>query len=88
MDGDGASLDYLTVNKKLVAPNLAAQYDGPTTLTVGTGGDYGSLSEVFAMLNNRILPSDVTINVISDITDIATLTGVMGSGCVNINGYQ
>lgn len=84
IDGDGASLDYLTVNKQLIAPGVNGVYDGPTSITVGTGGMYLTLSEVAAMLNNKFVADSITINIVSDITDYCTFSGVHGGGSILI----
>lgn len=86
LDGNGGVMDYLTVNKKLIAPNLDIKYSGPTAITVGQNQDFSTLQAAFDTLNDKIIYDDVTITVWSDITDNAVLKGLMGRGSLTING--
>lgn len=86
MDGDGAVMDYLTVNKKLIAPGLDIKYTGPTSITVGSGGNFSTLQAAFDTLSCRIVKDDVTISILNDLTEFATLSSVLGSGRIYIQG--
>lgn len=86
MDGDGASMDNLTVNNKLTAPNIAQLYDGPTSITVAPGFNVESIQAVFDTLNGKIVNSDVSIRVVDDSYEYVTLSGLMGSGSITIVG--
>lgn len=87
LDGNGAVLDYLTVNKKLIAPNLDIKYSGPTLITVGAGNyDYSSLQAAFDTLNDKIIYDDIEIRVMTSITENAVLQGLMGRGSVEVTG--
>ena len=86
IDEDGAQMEYLSVEKMIKAPNMAEKYMGAANLTVGTGGNYATLQAAFNTLNNKILTDDVTITLLSDLTEIAELKGIMGSGKLSIDG--
>lgn len=90
IDEDGAVMDYLSVGKKLAAPNMAEKYMGKTSLTVGAvqGADFQTLQAAFDTLNDRVVAQDVTIRLVSDIEENAELKGVMGGGSVRLTGYH
>jgi len=89
MDGDGAVMDYLTVNKKLIAPNLDIKYSGPTVITVGSSNsNYTSLQAAFDTLNDKIIYDDITIQINNDLTENAILQGLMGRGSVTVEGIS
>lgn len=86
LDNDGGSMQHLTVQDKLFAPNMAEKYVSPTTITVGAGGTYNSLQAVFDTLNNKVLVDEIEISLRSDCYEYATLCGVFGSGTIHITG--
>lgn len=85
IDKDGAVMDYLTVNRLLTAPNMAEKYTGSGTLTVGTGGTFATLQAAFDTLNGKKLNEDVTIRLLSDTAENASLRNVTG-GSVSLAG--
>lgn len=76
---------------KVNSPSVYAQYDGPIAIYVtgsANGVDsYATLSDVFARLSNKHLPSEVTINVNTSYTDgEGVLQNVSGADIV-IHGH-
>ena len=86
MDAEGGSMDNLTVNRRLIAPNVAERYAGPSQLTVGAAGDFASLQAAFDQLNSRVLTGDVTVSLLQDAYESARLGGVTGQGRLTISG--
>ena len=86
MDAEGGSMDNLTVNRRLIAPNIAEKYAGATQLTVGANGDFTSLQAAFDALNSRVLTEDVTVSLLQDTYENARLGGLNGQGRLTILG--
>ena len=86
MDGDGASMDNLTVNNQLNAPNIGQNYTGATFITVAPGYTTASLQAVFDAINNKNITTDITINIVDDIYEYVELSGITGAGSITIIG--
>ena len=86
LDGDGGHLSKAIIGE-LDCPNAAKVYTGPSAITVGTtSSTYLTLWEAFGSLSNRIVTSNITITLEADLYEVATLSGVSGSGSITING--
>ena len=86
LDAEGGSMDNLTVNRRLIAPNVARKYDGASIIMVGPGGQYASLQEAFDALNDTVLTGDVALWLLDDFFENARLGGLSGQGSLAIHG--
>lgn len=76
LDENGLSAEHVS------APNLQEKYTGATAVTVGTGGDYGSLAAFASEINGKYVAEDVTVTLLSDMTSEATLKHVSGADII------
>ena len=93
IDEDGVVTGNMTVNKRIIAPNIAEKYSGPSTISIGTaqgGGEqtasYPAFSDLARNLNNKLLPNDVVITLTSDVYSQTWFGGMSGMGNITING--
>ena len=91
IDKDGSVMDYLTVQKKLIAPNVVQKYDGPDVLHVGGSellypDQYSSLQNALDQVNGKALHGDVTVKLHKDVYENVSLSGVTGYGQLLITG--
>ena len=88
LDADGGSMDNLTVNRRLIAPNIAEKYAGAALITAGPNGDFAGLQEALNALNDRVLSGAVTLRLLGDFYESATLGGLTGRGSLTIQGQS
>ena len=86
LDAEGGSMDNLTINRRLIAPNMAEKYAGAALITVGAAGDYTSLQAACNALNGRVLTGGVTLTLLQDAFENVSLGGVNGQGRLTILG--
>ncbi|MBE5799346.1 MAG: hypothetical protein E7321_05275 [Clostridiales bacterium] len=92
VDGD-MMLDMFGLSiAKVNSPNVHAQYDGPTGLTVGGVVDgekvFATLADAFAKLNGRHIPARVAITMAADTVEEAELRQTTGASVVILgNGH-
>lgn len=79
LDENGLSAEHVS------APNLQEKYTGPTSVTVGTGGDYGSMTSFASEISGKYIAENINVTVVSDLTGAATLRHVSGAN-VRIEG--
>ena len=89
LDETGGVMGDLTVLNALAAPNIAQKYMSSSTVTVGSGGTFETLTALCEVLNNRVVTaSELNIRIISNLTENVTLGGVTGSCNILICGWD
>lgn len=96
IDGNGASMDNLTVNSNFYAPNVAPIYAGKSLIyisqTMSATDDYDvypSLLAAFTALNYKMLSGrQITIRVTEDQYGDGFLRGIVGARSITVIGWN
>ncbi len=65
---------------------FAEKYAGNARVTIGAGGDFATFSAFAETINDRLLTSDVTAEIVSDLSGFVRLSGMTGAGRLAIEG--
>ena len=65
---------------------FAEKYTGNARVTIGAGGDFATLGAFAETVDNRLLTSDVTAEIVSDLSGSVRLSGMTGAGRLEIEG--
>lgn len=90
LDGNGGTMDTLTINKNLRADNVAYRYVGSENVTIGSGGTYPSLTDFANAVNNRVVEKTITATLVDsdDYNENVEFAGITGGGRIIIVGAK